>query len=116
MRYTVAELKGLMPEVNTTMAKKAAVKTEAAVETPARKVKTKQAETATPPETRQYTKHIPEGFVSLSQLCERLGVPPLKARLKLRKEGIEPGDNRRYLWKEGSEDLQKVTSLIQPAA
>jgi hypothetical protein len=55
----------------------------------------------------------PEGFVSLGQLAQKLGVPAPAARRKLRgSELAERAEGRFWAWKEGSKDLAKATELL----
>lgn len=81
-------------------AKKKVTKKAAA---PAAKEATKVKKTAAPKEDTG------DGLVTLAQLAEELGITPSVARRKLRTLlGESREEKTRYVWKEGSKDLEKV--------
>jgi hypothetical protein len=62
--------------------------------------------------TKAVTADKPESTITLAEICKGLKIEPRHARRVLRKEAVSV-EGSRWVWKKGSSELAKVTSLLR---
>lgn len=98
-----------------------AKKVEAAEETPVKKVSPKTAKKAeapapAPAEKKAKAKEqADDNQIHLKDLCEKYGVNPRDARIKLRKT-LERGEGARWSWDEDDDEVDQVKEILKQMA
>lgn len=96
-----------------------AKKVEAAEETPVKKVSpktSKKAEAPAPaPAKKAKAEPADDNLIHLKDLCEKYGVNPRDARIKLRKT-LERGEGARWSWDEDDDEVDQVKEILKQMA